>query len=78
MGIAQHAMDYSTAHVDRMGVGRTSTLLRKLAYVDIQHHAIASFPRKRESRAVSGALALGARFRGHDERLGVTYAYFCI
>jgi hypothetical protein len=36
-----------------------------------------SFPRKRESRAVSGALALGARFRGHDENIGSPYAYFC-
>jgi hypothetical protein len=52
------------------GIFETASVsLRKLAYVGIQHHAISSFPRKRESRAMSGALALGARFRGHDERL---------
>ena len=53
------------------------TSLHKLVYVGIQHHAIPSFPRKRESRAVSGALALGARFRGHDEKLGSSYVHFC-
>jgi hypothetical protein len=35
-------------------------------------------PRKRESSAVSGALALGARFRGHDENVGDSfYVNFC-
>jgi hypothetical protein len=29
-----------------------------------------SLPRKREPRAAFGVLALGARFRGHDETLG--------
>ena len=60
--------------LNRLSIDPSSSL-RKLSYVGIQHHAISSFPRKRESRAVSGALALGARFRGHDEPAGVTYAY---
>ena len=34
-------------------------------------------PRKRESRAVSAPLALGARFRGHDENIATTYVNFC-
>ena len=51
----------------------------------MQCHAIPSLPRKREPRAISGALApcscqgqaLGARFRGHDEHVGGLYADFC-
>jgi hypothetical protein len=54
----------------------TITLLRKLAYAGIYHHAIPSFPCKRESRAVSAPLALGARFRGHDENIGISYVNF--
>jgi hypothetical protein len=54
------------------------TSLHKLPYLGgVQHHAISSFPPKQESSAVSGALALGARFRGHDENIGTSYAYFC-
>ena len=37
-----------------------------IAQISVRH-AIPSFPRKREFRAVFEALALGARFRGHDE-----------
>jgi hypothetical protein len=47
-----------------------------LANVGIQHHAIPSFPRKRESMAVSAPLALGARFRGHDENIEISYVDF--
>jgi hypothetical protein len=43
----------------------------------LQRHAIPPFPRKRESGAVSGALALGAGFRGHDENFGSSSVHFC-
>jgi hypothetical protein len=36
-----------------------------------------SFPGKRESRAISEALAVSARLRGHDEKVGGSYVYFC-
>jgi alkylation response protein AidB-like acyl-CoA dehydrogenase len=35
VGIAQHAVDYCTAHVDRMGVGRTSAVEREAIRHDI-------------------------------------------
>jgi hypothetical protein len=39
-------------------------------------HAIPSLPRKQESKVASGTLALGARFRGHDENVGSSYVTF--
>jgi 3-hydroxy-9,10-secoandrosta-1,3,5(10)-triene-9,17-dione monooxygenase len=35
VGIAQHAVDYCTAHVDRMGVGRTSAVEREAIRHDV-------------------------------------------
>src|SRR5438034_10765729 len=37
---------------------------------------ISSHARRRESRRAFGALTLDARFRGHDEKAGITYADF--
>jgi hypothetical protein len=35
VGVAQHAVDYCTAHVDRMGVGRTSAVEREAIRHDV-------------------------------------------